>query len=123
MQVKTQKSTLISVQLDAAIKEYTFGKQAVLEGKTLLNLLFMSGGKNPQGLIALDSKSGFVTLNNTENKAIIDELPLQALQITNTFVLELTPSKIAWEKSKIVFSDNTGFDATKCVQFLAIYQD
>ncbi len=130
---KTPKSALITIPLRTGTARYTFGQQAILQGKKLLHLLLPMGmTHSPTGLVIHQPASIYVTLTGDDNAIIYETLPSSILYegvvaggVRAESMLTLQGKKIAWDKSFLEFVATVAnaIPASSAICFLAIYED
>lgn len=114
------KSAIIVLNLDSKPSQ-VFGKQSVLENKTIHHLLYLSDAvKAPDTSDNLTNVAAYVTLIDKENQAVHESIPLLMLNYKNSERFPVNLSGVNWDKSKVDFPDAAGISG-KSLVFQVLY--
>lgn len=118
-----KKLSQIVIPLAAGQRKYTFPNQSFFRGKRITGLFVRSTGKTLDGKIIVFPTDGYLKLVDSENIAVIDQLPLGELLLDNANLLELDLASVVWDKSEIEFEAGSPVLApNNAVFFIVAYE-
>jgi len=117
--IDAQRTTTLEITLNSSQTKYFFGKQPIVEGKSLTNLFYKKTGNAPSGAVVAGNDC-YISLVNENSERVIDNLTSDLLPNSLNGVLAFKPEKINWEKSEIIVGG--AITPGQSLVFIAIYK-